>query len=58
MFDSQEIDAKAAALVKQMTLAEKLGQLTQYSNGMATGPGGKQLDQNDLAARGATRLRP
>ena len=41
-FDSQEIDAKVATLLKQMTLAEKLGQLTQFSNGDATGPGQRQ----------------
>ncbi len=40
MFQSNEFDAKVAALVKQMTLAEKAGQLTQFSNGAATGPGG------------------
>ncbi len=52
MFQSHELDTKVAALVKQMTLAEKAGQLTQFSNGAATGPGGARLDQNDLAARG------
>jgi beta-glucosidase len=52
MFESETIDAKAAALLKQMTLAEKLGQLTQFSNGAATGPGGAKVDQKELAARG------
>ena len=52
MFQSNEFDAKVAALVKQMTLAEKAGQLTQFSNGAATGPGGARVDQNELAARG------
>jgi beta-glucosidase len=52
MIESKEIDAKVATLVKQMTLAEKLGQLTQFSNGAATGPGGAKIDQKELAARG------
>jgi beta-glucosidase len=33
------IDARAAALVARMTLAEKIGQLTQFSSGQLTGPG-------------------
>jgi beta-glucosidase len=52
MFDSEAINGKAAALLKRMTLAEKLGQLTQFSNGAATGPGGAKVDQKELAARG------
>jgi beta-glucosidase len=52
MFESKTINVKAAALLKQMTLAEKLGQLTQFSNGAATGPGGVKVDQKELAARG------
>jgi beta-glucosidase len=52
MFESEAIDAKVAALLQQMTLAEKLGQLTQFSNGAATGPGGAKIDQSDLAAGG------
>ncbi len=50
--ESPEIDAKVAALLKQMTLAEKVGQLTQFSNGAATGPDNVKVDQNELAARG------
>ena len=52
MFESEPINAKVAALLKRMTLAEKLGQLTQFSNGAATGPGGAKVDQKELAARG------
>ena len=52
MFESDATDAKVAALMKRMTLAEKLGQLTQFSNGAATGPGGAKVDQMELAARG------
>ncbi len=50
--DTKEIDDRAAALLQQMTLEEKLGQLTQFSGGMATGPDNVKLDQNELAARG------
>ena len=52
LFDSREIDAKVATLLKQMTLKEKLGQLTQFSNGDATGPDSVKIDQNELAALG------
>ena len=53
MFAStREIDAHVAALLRQMTLAEKLGQLTQFSNGDATGPDNVKIDQKELAARG------
>lgn len=52
LFDSKEIDARAASLLRQMTLAEKLGQLTQFSNGDATGPDNIKIDQKQLAARG------
>ncbi len=52
VFDSKETDARVAALLRQMTLAEKLGQLTQFSNGDATGPDNVKIDQNELAARG------
>ena len=47
-----EIDAKVAALLTRMTLVEKLGQLTQFSNGDATGPDNVKIDQNELAAQG------
>ena len=52
LLDSREIDARVAALLRQMTLAEKAGQLTQFSNGDATGPDNIRIDQNKLAARG------
>jgi len=53
LFDSSQNDAKVATLLKQMTLTEKLGQLTQFSNGDATGPDNIRIDQNELAARGS-----
>lgn len=45
-------DARVDALLKQMTLEEKVGQLVQFSNGRATGPENVQVDQNELLARG------
>ncbi|RYX82684.1 beta-glucosidase BglX [bacterium] len=50
--DSKQIDARVKALLKKMTLEEKLGQLSQFSNGNATGPDNVRVDQNVLAARG------
>ena len=52
MFESKQIDAQATALLQRMTLAEKVGQLTQFSNGDATGPDSVKIDQGELAARG------
>ena len=37
-----------------MTLAEKLGQLTQFSNDAATQPDNVKIDQGELAAEGAS----
>ena len=37
--NTPEIERKVEALLKQMTLAEKVGQLNQYSFGTPTGPG-------------------
>jgi beta-glucosidase len=51
-FDSKEINDRVAASLKQMTLEEKLGQLTQFYKGNATGPDGARVDQNKLVARG------
>jgi beta-glucosidase len=46
------IDARVEALLKQMTLEEKVGQLNQYSAGQPTGPGTGRTDYNDMLARG------
>ncbi len=46
------IDARVEALLKQMTLEEKVGQLAQYSAGQATGPGTGRTDYNDMLAHG------
>ncbi|HEX4141705.1 MAG TPA: glycoside hydrolase family 3 N-terminal domain-containing protein [Candidatus Methylacidiphilales bacterium] len=39
-------------LLAQMTLEEKIGQLTQYSAGALTGPGSNMADLDKLAAQG------
>jgi beta-glucosidase len=46
------IDAKVEALLRKMTLEEKVGQLAQYSAGQPTGPGTGRTDYNDMLARG------
>lgn len=43
---------RIAALLQQMTLAEKLGQLNQYAVGMPTGPGTGRSEYSELAAAG------
>ncbi len=51
-FTSTQYDVKVNALLKQMTLQEKLGQLSQYANGTVTGPDNGRLNVGELAARG------
>ena len=46
------MNARVDALLKQMTLDEKVGQLAQFSAGYASGPGASNLHYEDLAARG------
>jgi len=36
---SPELNARVEALLKKMTLEEKVGQLAQFAEGYATGPG-------------------
>jgi beta-glucosidase len=50
--DSKEIDAKVAALLKKMTLEDKVGQLSQFSGGDITGPDNIRVDRKELAACG------
>ena len=38
------LDAKVEALLRKMTLEEKIGQLAQYSAGQPTGPGTGRTD--------------
>ena len=40
------------ALLKKMTLDEKIGQLVQFSAGYATGPNASNLRYDELAAKG------
>jgi beta-glucosidase len=49
-----QLNAKVDALLKKMTLDEKVGQLVQFSAGFATGPGaaGKNQRFDDLVAKG------
>ncbi len=49
---SQEVNARVEALMRQMTLDEKIGQLVQFSAGFATGPSASNLTYDDLVARG------
>jgi beta-glucosidase len=50
--DDPDIDARVEALLKQMTLEEKLGQLSQYSGGMPTGPGTGRGSYEEMIAAG------
>ena len=50
--DSRKIDVRVAVLLRQMTLEEKIGQLSQFSDGAATGPDGVKTNQKELAVRG------
>ena len=49
---SPEINRKVEALLKKMTLDEKIGQLSQFSAGFATGPGASNQHWDDLVAKG------
>jgi beta-glucosidase len=49
---SKELNARVEALLKKMTLEEKLGQLASYSGGYATGPGASNLRFDELVAKG------
>lgn len=51
IYDSA-LDARVEALLKQMTLEEKVGQLVQYSAGQPTGPGTGRSDYNEMLGRG------
>ncbi len=46
------LDGRVEALLQQMTLEEKVGQLVQYSAGQPTGPGTGRTDYEDMIARG------
>jgi len=46
------LDVKVNALLQEMTLEEKVGQLVQYSAGQPTGPGTGRTDYEDMIAKG------
>jgi beta-glucosidase len=46
------IEKRVEALLKQMTLEEKVGQLAQYSSGAPTGPSAGNADYPNMIARG------
>lgn len=49
----KKLNARVDALLAQMTLDEKIGQLAQYTGGsMITGPTGKKLDFDSMLAKG------
>ena len=50
--DDPSLDPKVEALLRKMTLEEKVGQLVQYSAGQPTGPGTNRTDYNDMLAKG------
>jgi beta-glucosidase len=49
---SREVNTRVEALLKKMTLDEKIGQLVQYSAGFATGPKSSNVTYDDLVAKG------
>ncbi len=48
----KKLNSRVDALLRQMTLQEKIGQLTQYSAGAATGPGTGREDEATMVAKG------
>ncbi|HZU23225.1 MAG TPA: beta-glucosidase, partial [Terriglobales bacterium] len=46
------VEARVTALMSQMTLEEKIGQLNQFSAGQPTGPGTGRTDYGEMVARG------
>lgn len=49
---TQEIRDRAAALLSQMTLEEKIGQLVQFSADVATGPSHEPISPEELLSQG------
>jgi beta-glucosidase len=49
---SRELNARVEALLKKMTLEEKIGQLVQFNVGNPTGPDASNLKYDELAAKG------
>jgi beta-glucosidase len=46
------IEKRVDSILRSMTLAEKVGQLVQYSAGQPTGPGTGRTDYEDMIAKG------
>ncbi len=51
-FSNSEIEHRVDALLRRMTLDEKVGQLVLYSAGVPTGPGTGRADYREQAAKG------
>ncbi len=49
---AKDVNARTEALLKKMTLEEKIGQLVSYSAGFATGPAASNLTYDELVAKG------
>lgn len=50
--DDSSVEQKADALLRKMTLEEKVGQLVQYSVGQPAGPASGPIDYNDMLQKG------
>lgn len=50
--NDRSLDSRVDAILKGMTLQEKVGQLVQYSAGQPTGPGTGRSDYEDMIAHG------
>jgi beta-glucosidase len=50
--NDRALDSRIEALLRGMTLEEKVGQLVQYSAGQPTGPGTGRSDYGDMIAHG------
>ena len=48
----KDLNTRVEALLKQMTLEEKIGQTVQYSAGFATGPAGAKVSYDELTEKG------
>ena len=49
---AHDLNARVEALLKKMTLEEKIGQTVQYSAGFATGPAGAKVSYDELTEQG------
>jgi beta-glucosidase len=51
-FVDKALNKRVEALLGKMTLDEKIGQLTQYSGGLMTGPSGEKFNLDDMVTKG------